>query len=245
MMAANLDSSLNFTAIALKYIENTYGSIFIGILLLILTIAGFIYLISKSGVISSFATYTEHTSKKFHKEIEYKEELINDTSLSEYKEAMQHHVKVSKLENFLKHKNKDIDVLKYALLSMDSKRALKLYDRGKDFLAKDPVTKQFKLKDSMTLEKIKSREKIAFIIYIVMNFVGSLPYLVQVIITVYGIKGITWLSLLDQFLIYLTFLVLSLVIVTFLLNPRAAQSFLEMEKISKETSKTDALDNAA
>ena len=244
-MAVNLSGAFDLTQLALKITENTYGIVIVSFILILFTIGGFIYLISKSGVFSSYATYTEHTSKKFHKEIEYKEELINDTSLSEYKEAMQHHVKVSKLENFLKHKNKDIDVLKYALLSMDSKRALKLYDRGKDFLAKDPVTKQFKLKDSMTLEKIKSREKIAFIIYIVMNFVGSLPYLVQVIITVYGIKGITWLSLLDQFLIYLTFLVLSLVIVTFLLNPRAAQSFLEMEKISKETSKTDALDNAA
>lgn len=235
-MAANLNGTFDLTHLALKIAESTYGIVIISFIFILLSVGGFIYLLSKSGVFSTFATYTEHTSKKFHKEIEYKDELINDVSLAEFKGAMEHHVKVSKLENFLKHKNKDLDVLKYALFCMDSKRTLKLYERGKEYLEKDPITKDFKFKDSMTLEKIKRREKIGFAIYIVMNFIGSLPYLVQVIITVFSIKGIRWFSLGDQFLLYIAFMILSLVIVTFLLKPRAAQSFLEMEKLEQHES---------
>lgn len=231
-MAASLNGSFDLTQIALKIIESTYGLVFISFLLFLIAFGGFIYLLSKSGVFSNFATYTEHTSKKFHKEIEYKKELINDDSLSEFKGAMEHHVKVSKLENFLKHKNKDIDVLKYALLSMDSKRALKLYERGKDFLVKDPQTKVFKLKEGMTLEKIKRREIFGLCIYIIINLIGAAPYLIQVLITLFRIKGVEWFSLSDQLLIFIAFLVFSLIIVTFLFNPRAAQSFLEMEKIN-------------
>ncbi|MFW1850456.1 hypothetical protein ACG9XR_07740 [Acinetobacter guillouiae] len=230
-MATSLSGSLDLTQIALKIIENTYGLVFISVLLALITFGGFVYLLSKSGVFSSFATYTEHTSKKFHKEIEYKEKLIDDTSLSEFKSAMEHHIKVSKLENFLKYKNKDIDVLKYALLSMDSKRALKLYKRGKDFLVKDPQTKMFKLKEGMTLEKIKRREIFGLCVYIFINLIGAAPYLVQVIITLFRIKGIQWFSLFDQLMIFIAFLILSLIIVAFLFNPRAAQSFLEIEKI--------------
>lgn len=231
-MAASLNGSFDLTQIALKIIESTYGLVFISFLLFLIAFGGFIYLLSKSGVFSNFATYTEHTSKKFHKEIESKKELINDDSLSEFKGAMEHHVKVSKLENFLKHKNKDIDVLKYALLSMDSKRALKLYERGKDFLVKDPQTKVFKLKEGMTLEKIKRREIFGLCIYIIINLIGAAPYLIQVLITLFRIKGVEWFSLSDQLLIFIAFLVFSLIIVTFLFNPRAAQSFLEMEKIN-------------
>lgn len=232
-MAANLNGTFDLTQLALKIAESTYGIVIVSFILVLFSIGGFIYLLSKSGVFSTFAIYAERTNKKIYKEIEYKEELISDVSLTEFKGAMEHHVKVSKLENFLKYRNKDLDVLKYALFRMDSNRTLKLYERGKEYLDKDPVTKNFKLKDSMTLEKIKRREKIAFIIYFLLNFVGGLPFLVQIIITVFKIKDIQWFSLTDQFLIYIAFLILSLVIVTFLLNPRAAQSFLEMEKITE------------
>lgn len=232
-MAANLNGTFDLTQLALKIAESTYGIVIVSFILVLFSIGGFIYLLSKSGVFSTFAIYAERTNKKIFKEIEYKETLISDVSLTEFKVAMEHHVKVSKLENFLKYRNKDLDVLKYALFRMDSNRTLKLYERGKEYLHKDPITKNFKLKDSMTLEKIKRREKIAFIIYFLLNFVGGLPFLVQVIITFFKIKDIQWFSLTDQFLIYIAFLILSLVIVTFLLNPRAAQSFLEMEKITE------------
>ncbi|WP_445346272.1 hypothetical protein [Acinetobacter bohemicus] len=244
-MAANLNSTFDLTQLALKIAESSYGIVIVSFILVLFAVGGFIYLLSKSGVFSTFATYSEHTNKKFHKEIEYKEELINDVSLTEFKGAMEHHIKVSKLENFLKHKNKDLDVLKYALFRMNSKRTLKLYERGKEFLVKDPITKEFKLKDSMTLEKIECREKIGFGIYVVMNFIGSAPYLAQVIITVFSIKGVQWFSLTEQFLIYIAFLVFSLVIVTFLFNPRAAQSFLELEKIDIKQRESNDLNRAA
>ncbi|MFW2077515.1 hypothetical protein ACG94X_07260 [Acinetobacter sp. ULE_I010] len=232
-MAANLNGTFDLTQLALKIVESTYGIVIVSFILVLFSIGGFIYLLSKSGVFSTFAIYAERTNKKIYKQIEYKEALISDVSLTEFKGAMEHHVKVSKLENFLKYRNKDLDVLKYALFRMDSNRTLKLYERGKEYLEKDPITKDFKFKDSMTLEKIKRREKIAFIIYFLLNFIGGLPFLVQVIITIYKIKYIQWFSLTDQVLIYIVFLILSLVIVTFLLNPRAAQSFLEMEKITE------------
>ena len=71
-MAASLNGSFDLTQIALKIIESTYGLVFISFLLFLIAFGGFIYLLSKSGVFSNFATYTEHTSKKFHKEIESK-----------------------------------------------------------------------------------------------------------------------------------------------------------------------------
>ena len=110
-----VNGTLDLTQVLLTIAQSTYGIVIISLIFILLSIGGFIYLLSKSGVFLTFATYTEHTSKKFHKEIEYKEELINDLSLAEFKSVMEHHVKVSKLENFLKHKNKDIHVLKYAL----------------------------------------------------------------------------------------------------------------------------------
>ncbi|UJA00762.1 hypothetical protein [Acinetobacter johnsonii] len=244
-MAANLNGAFDLTPLAMKLVESTYGIVIFSFILVLFAVGGFIYLLSKSGVFSTFATYSEHTSKKFHKEIEYKEELINDVSLAEFKDALEHHVKVSKLENFLKHKNKDLDVLKYALFRMDSKRTLKLYERGKEYLEKDPNTKEFKLKDSMNLDKIKCREKIGFSIYFLLNFIGSFPYLTQAVITIFGIKGIKWFSLSDQFLIYISFMFVSFIIVTFLFNPRAAQSFLEAEKIDQDVCKSNTLNDAA
>lgn len=232
-MAANFNGTFDLAPLAMKIAESTYGIVIVSFILVLFSIGGFIYLLSKSGVFSTFAIYAERTNKKIFKEIEYKETLISDVSLTEFKVAMEHHVKVSKLENFLKYRNKDLDVLKYALFRMDSKRTLKLYERGKEYLEKDPITKGFKFKDNITLEKIKRREKIAFKIYFLLNFVGGLPFLFQFIFTVFKIKYIQWFSLTDQFLIYIVFLILSLAIVTFLLNPRAAQSFLEMEKITE------------
>lgn len=230
-MAASINTDVNLNPVVIRLLESEWGLLFICIMIFLLVIGGFVYLLAKSGVMSGFTAYTEHTSKKFHKEIEYKEELLSDESLIEFKDLMEYHVKVSKLENFLKFKNKDIDLLKYALYCRDSRKALKLYIRGKDFLEKDKKTNSFKLKNKMTVDKIKIREKIALIIYCLLNFIGTLPYIGQVIIIIFKISEVNWFSLKDQLIIFIVLLVFSFIVVTFLLSPRAAQSFLELEKI--------------
>lgn len=211
--------------------ELNYGEVLIFFVIVSFVILIGLYILAKYGVIAKKSSASLSTDKEINKEIKRKTEFLNDTDLSEYKDAISYHIQVYKLGEYLKTKNKDIDVLKYALYSSDSSKTLKLYERGKDFIEKDKVTKEFRFKNGMTLKRVKVREKIAISLYILINFLGTLPYLGQIFISLFKVNVGGWFSTLDQFIIFVIFLVLSLIVVTFLLNPRAAQTFLEMERI--------------
>ncbi|MFW1971713.1 hypothetical protein [Acinetobacter bereziniae] len=224
---ANIDFNQLFESLK----ELNYGEVLIFFVIVSFVILIGLYILAKYGVISKKSSTSLSTDKEINKEIKRKTEFLHDKDLNEFKDAISYHIQVYKLGEFLKTKNKDIDVLKYALYSFDSSKTLKLYERGKDFIEKDKTTKKFKFKNRMNLKKVKIREKFAIFLYILINFIGTLPYLGQVFISLFKLNIGRWFSTLDQFIIFIIFFILSLIVVTFLLNPRAAQTFLEMERI--------------
>ncbi|MEQ1324606.1 hypothetical protein [Acinetobacter soli] len=228
-MAASINTDVNLNPVVSRLLESEWGLVFICIMIFLLVIGGFVYLLAKSGVMSGFTAYTEHTSKKFHKEIEYKEELLSDESLIEFKDLMEYHVKVSKLENFLKFKNKDIDLIRYILSCRDSNRAIRLYKKGSDYLEKNQETKLYQLRSKYSSEKIKKGEKLALFYYFGLNFIGVSPFFYNIYSTFN--KSVFNFERYNGVIFFILFFVISLIVTYNKLRPFSALYFLELEKI--------------
>lgn len=228
-MSTNINTNVNLNPVIIRLLESEWGLVFICIMIFLLVIGGLVYLLAKSGVMSGFTAYTEHTSKKFHKEIEYKEELLSDESLIEFKDLMEYHVKVSKLENFLKFKNKDIDLIKYILSCRDCNRAIRLYKKGSDYLEKNQETKLYKLRSKYSSEKIKKGEKLALFYYFGLNFIGASPFFYNIYSALN--KSVFNFKLYNGVIFFILFFVISLIVTYNKLRPFSALYFLELEKI--------------
>ncbi|MEI2511986.1 hypothetical protein [Acinetobacter soli] len=227
----DIKANIDFNQLLESLKELEYGEVLIFLSVISIIVLVGIFILAKYGIISKSSTPSISTDKEINKEIKQKAEILNDTDLTEYKDAFNHHLKVYKLGRYLNTKNKDIDVLNYALYSTDSAKVIKLYEKAKNYLEKDKITNEFKFKKNMTLEKVKVRERIAICLYAFINFIGTLPFLGQIYISLFKVNSISWFSKVDQFFIFILLFGLSLIVVTLLLGPRAAQTFLEAKKI--------------
>jgi len=98
-------------------------------------------------MVAGIREYSDHRRKKRNEQITEQEKLFEDEFLKEYTRELEYHVKVSKLENYLNIKNKDLDLLTYILSCRDRVRAVRLYKIGKNHLEKEKGSCTYKLKE--------------------------------------------------------------------------------------------------
>lgn len=243
-MAANVDAKVDFTAILSEIMKSEYGLVFICSLLFLIVLAAFLYMFGKSGIISHFKIYTEYSNKKFLREIEQKEELLNDEALSEFKGDMEYHIKVSKLENFLKFKNKDIDLLKYIMSCRDSQRAIRLYKKGSEYLEKDKETKVYRFKPKYTKESIQRQEKRTLYFYFGINALGGSPFFLKLISSRYPSFISFDFDVFEGTLFFIICFIISIIYTFNTLRPYSALYFLEIEKINESLQEQNIANNS-
>lgn len=227
-MAVNVDIN---TLIA-KLIEDGTNIFFIWIVLILILVFIGLYFTGKSGFISSIKDYSEYYKNKFDRELAEKTAFLNDSTLSEYKDGIQHHINVLKLGRFLNFKNSNLDVLSYILTCKEKERAIRLYKRGNSFLTRE--NGRFRIKAGYSDSKIKWMERAAFFVYFTLNIGMMSPFLIVEIFKVNEILGYTIpkVTFIERTLLYfLPAFILSILIVRSLLAPKFAKKFLELEKI--------------
>lgn len=247
-MAANLNSTFDLTPIVLKVIDSSYGAVFFSILVILFVSGYVVSMLLKSGIISSFAAYSEHRRESRNKQIEEQENLLNDKFLKEYSDELVYHIKASKLSNYLNIKNKDLDLLAYILSCRNKERAVRLYKIGQDYLDKDEVAGLYKLKPKYTESRIKIHFGVGTFLYIFINLIGASPFIyLNFLKFKYRHETFTISdSLYSTMLFYfIAFFILALMALWKSLKPTAAKNFLEMEKIGTDQMKKDTLHEAA
>lgn len=227
-----MNADINVNEILQLIQKLPYGILFTYFIVFSAVIIAGIFFIGKSGFISGLRSHSEYNRKKIDREIKQKEKLLNDIKLQEFKAAMEYHIKVMKLEEFLKIKNKDIDLLEYILACKDSERAVRLYKKGKDFLEKDNASKKYKLKARFNENTIKRREILGISQYVIFNVLGTSTFLIEAINVLFRLNLPIKFNLLSQVEIFLMFFSMSLFFTYQMLLPIAAKAFLELEKIS-------------
>ncbi|TCB68683.1 hypothetical protein [Acinetobacter sp. ANC 4178] len=247
-MAANLNGTFDITAIALKLIEITNGTVFLSILIFIVVTGYVLSLLLKSGIITNFIKYSEHRRRQRNKQIAEQEKLLTDEFLKEYSNELEYHIKASKLSNYLNVKNKDLDLLTYILSCRNKERAVRLYKIGQDYLDKDEAAGIYRLQPKYTEKRVKIHFWVGTTLYGLINLFGASPFIYLNYFKfkyrheTFTIPDSLYISIL---IFFIAFFVVSLLVLWKSMRPTAAKNFLEMEKICKDKSETDALDEAA
>ena len=247
-MAVNLNGDLDATQVFLKILEQNYGLELIYALIVIASLVASTYFIAKSGVVAGIRDYSDHRRKKRNEQITEQEKLLEDEFLKEYASELEYHVKVSKLENYLNIKNKDLDLLSYIITCRDRVRAVRLFKIGKNYLEKDEENKLYKLKPKYTEKKLKSYSFWGAFWYILINTVGASPIILITVLPIFYREQLPAISnsvFTVLFLFFIAVFIFSMYVLWGFLKPEAAQNFLKLEKINKVKSKTDALNDAA
>lgn len=247
-MTANLNGTSDIATIALKIIEIANGTVFLSVLIFLVVSGYVVSMLLKSGIITSFVKFSEHRRRQRSKQITEQEKLLTDDFLKEYSSELEYHIKASKLSNYLNVKNKDLDLLTYILSCRNKERAVRLYKLGQEYLEKDEAAGQYKLQPKYTPKRINIHFWVGTTLYVVINVLGASPFLYLSYLKfkfrheTFTIPNSLYMSILFFFI---AFFVVSLLVLWEGMRPTAAKNFLEMEKISKDKSKTDALDEAA
>ena len=247
-MAANFNTDLDLNNIALIILGSAYGLEFICVLVVIFVLVASIYFIAKSGFISSLREHSEHRRKKRNELITDQEKLLDDKFLTEFSSDLEYHIKVSKLENYLNIKNRDIDLLKYILSCRNKDKAVKLYKIGKEYLEKDNLSNNYKLKPKYTVKRLKFYENFGTFIYFTMNALGAVPYIVLSFLNIFYKEyrlAITSDLLYLAIFFFIGVFVFSMFVLWGFLKPEAAKNFLELEKIDIKQRESNDLNRAA
>ncbi len=240
-MAANINGTFDFTTIILKLIDSTYGIVFFSIVVFLLISGYVISILLKSGVVSSFTTFSDHWKEQRNKQIVDQEKLLNDEFLKEFSTEINYHIKASKLSNYLNIKNKDLDLLTYILSCRNKERAVRLYKIGRDYLEKDEVAGLYKLKKNYTEKKIKLYSTLGTVFYVLINFIGLSPFMIiQYFRLIYRHNNLNIPNDLysSMFYFFIVFFIIALMVLWKFLKPTAAKNFLEIEKISSKKTKS-------
>lgn len=247
-MAVNLNGDLDATQVFLKILEQNYGLELIYALIVIAALVASTYFIAKSGVVAGIRDYSDQRRKKRNEQITEQEKLLEDEFLKEYASELKYHVKVSKLENYLNIKNKDLDLLSLIMSCRDRVKAVRLFKIGKDYLEKDEETSLYKLKPKYTEKKLKSASLWGTFWYFLINIVGASPLILIILLPIFYKEQAPMISnsvFIAVFLFYIAVFIFSMYVLWGFLKPEAAQNFLKLEKINKDKSESDALDNVA
>lgn len=243
-----LNASVDLNSVITKIQNSAYGIEFICVITTIIVLVTCIYFLTKAGVFSGIRDFSEHRTRQRNKQIAEQEKLLTDDFLKEYASELEYHIKASKLSNYLNVKNKDLDLLTYILSCRNKERAVRLYKLGQEYLEKDEAAGQYKLQPKYTQKRINIHFWVGTTLYVVINVLGASPFLYLSYLKfkfrheTFTIPDSLYMSILFFFI---AFFVVSLLVLWESMRPTAAKNFLEMEKISKDKSKTDALDSAA
>jgi len=243
-----LNASIDLNSVITKIQNSAYGIEFICVITTIIVLVTCIYFLTKAGVFSGILEFSNHRRKKRNEIIAEQEKLLEDDFLKEYSSELEYHIKASKLSNYLNVKNKDLDLLTYILSCRNKERAVRLYKLGQEYLEKDEEAGQYKLQTKYTQKRINTHFWVGTTLYVLINVLGAGPFLYlsylkfQFRHETFTIPDSLYMSILFFFI---AFFVVSLLVLWESMRPTAAKNFLEMEKISKDKSTTDALDEAA
>ncbi|MBJ9903654.1 hypothetical protein [Acinetobacter bereziniae] len=218
-----------------QYINFNSGITFFNALFIIFIIILAFYFIGKSGLLSGLREHSEYKRKKIKYTIEDQEELLKDESLKDFKKYLEYHLKVTKLGNYLKFKENDIDLLKYIISCRNKNKAIRLYSFGQKYIEKD--NSKFRLKKGLTNKKIKKSVLIGDVLYFSIASIGALPFLSILIVPLFFPElrmEINQKLMTPSIILFLVFLFIALLVLWKYLKPEAAQNFLELEKISPE-----------
>ncbi|MFN3289073.1 MAG: hypothetical protein ACK410_01275 [Acinetobacter sp.] len=244
----SINASVDLNSVLNKIQNSTYGIEFICVISTIIVVVACIYFLAKSGVVSGVRDYSDHRRKKRNEIIAEHQKLLKDKILKDYSSDLEYHIKVSKLENYLNVKNKDLDLLTYILSCRDRVRAVRLYKIGKKHLEKEKGSCTYKLKEKFTSKRLKVNAYIGTILYIGINLVGSAPYIYLTYLKftykeqASAISNSTDVTFILFFILVFIF---SIYVLWEFLRPEAAKNFLEMDKIGTDQTNKDALDAAA
>lgn len=237
-MAANLNTELNLGPVLEKILENPYGLFAICLVLGLILVIALVFFLAKSGILSSIREYQEYKARKIKDEIKDQEELLKDESFKKYKNQIQYHIDVTKLNELLKYSHHDKDLLEYILSCKDSRLAIFYYESSKFYLEKDNEIKQFKLKKYCTDKFVKWLNGLGTFIYFGISL-GSLSPMIYVFYSCIkageSLKQIPISFFVSQFLLFIICLVLALMLLSPLVKPWKAKRFLELEKIEQES----------
>lgn len=158
-----------------RYINFSSGLTLLNTLFIIFLVVVCFYFVGKSGFFSGLREHSEYRRKKIKYVLEDQEELLQDPSLRNLQQNLEYHLKVSKLNNYLKFKDSDIDLLNYIISCKDKNKAVRLYSLGSIHLEKEKGV--FKLKDGLTDDEIKKSERKGNIFYFGIAGFGAIPLL--------------------------------------------------------------------
>lgn len=237
----SINANIDLNTVILRLLESPVGLVFLCLIMLGILLVFAIYFIAKSGFISGLREHSEHRNKKINDQITEQEKLLNDTFLTDFKDQLTYHIKVSKLENYLNIRNRDMDLLKYILSCCNKEKAVKLYKIGKDYLNKDPESNTYKLKPKYTKKRIKLYGILGTTLYFIINFIGAGPYIaINLLKFFYRDETFTVSDNLNYLMLFffIIFFVISFLVLWHFLRPEAAKNFLELEKINNNQTKT-------
>jgi len=234
VVGLSVNTSFDLNKFIDQYVNFNSGITLFNIILIVFLLIVVFYFIAKSGFISGLREHSEYKRKKLKYSIEDQEELLKDESLKDLRPHLEYHLKVSKLSNYLKFKDSDVDLLKYIIACKDKNKAMKLYLTGSNCLVNENGI--FRLKDGLTNESIKKSVTKGNIIYFLISGIGAAPLLVLLFIPIFYLElrdliytKLLWPSI-GFFALFLFAAVLNL---WKYLKPDAAKDFLELEKIKQ------------
>lgn len=230
-----MNAELDLSPIIPYLLKSTYGVIFLCVLVFFASIIFGVYLLIKSGLLTSIRELHEFKSSKIDAHIKTQKELLIDPDFSGCKDEIAYNLKLAKLEKLLNYKHHDLDLLLYILSCKNNKLAIFYYESSKRYLEKDELSKKFKLKKYCKKWLINTLNVVATILYFGIC-IGSL-YPIAFVYYSYlmkgeSIKNIPSSFFLSQFFLFVICVILALMILTPLVRPWKAQKFLELEKIS-------------
>lgn len=230
-MAMNLNAELNLSPLMEIMLKNPYA---VGAFLCLVLFVGVVFFVAKSGVLSIFSEHQEYRLRRIKDETTDQELLLADESLRKYNNQISYHLQISKLNNLLKFNHHDIDLLEYILSCKNKDLAIFYYKSAGQYIEKDEITKQFKLKKYCNDWLVKLLDRIGMILYFGIGF-GSLLPMVYVLylcsVTGQSLSVIPGSFILSQLFLFCMCLLLALIVSNPLFKPWKARQFLKLEKI--------------
>ncbi len=229
-----MNASFDLNKFIDQYVNLNSGITLFNIIFIVLLLIAVFYFIAKSGFISGLREHSEYKRKKLKYSIEDQEELLKDESLRDLRPNLEYHLKVSKLSNYLKFKDTDIDLLKYFIACKDKNKAMRLYSFGSKYLENDNGI--IKLKDGLTNKKIRKSVVKGNILYFTIAGLGAIPFFSTLFLPIFYPElhdfiqaRMYWPSI----ILFWVFLFAAMLTLWKYLKPEAAKKFLELEKIKQ------------
>ncbi|OUY08723.1 hypothetical protein [Acinetobacter populi] len=230
----SINAELDLNAIIEKLLNDTYGLIFLCIIIFLVILTVFVYFIAKSGLISEIKNYLEYRNKSEQDRLKNQNDLLAMASFKPIENELKYHFDIERIQKYLKFKHSDMDLIFYIISCRNKKAAIKYYESSSSCLEKDLITKRYILKKIYKNWVVSTLYWLGTILYFGLVFASLFPT-----IWVFQIAWTTGENLNDlpnvffafQFLLSIIAIVVGLFILSPLLKPWKAKQFLELEKV--------------